>query len=106
VSSTRTWGGRGGRYTLTVADGSYELRRDDGARFDHGASRVDGQAFEMAPTLNVGRARYHARVDGRLLSLGFVDATIPPFLDVPEAVWGRMFYELAPFVRADSDRRL
>lgn len=99
-------GGRGGRFTLTVSDGSYELRRDDGARFDHGASRVDGQGFEMAPTLNVGRARYEARIDGRRLSLGFIDATIPPFLGMPEGVWGRMFYEVAPFVRADSDRRL
>lgn len=96
-------GGRGGRFTLTIADGSYELRRDDGSRFDHGASRVDGVALEMAPTLNVGRGRYLASVDGRRLSLAFADATVPPFLGLPEGIWGRMFFDVAPFVR-DADR--
>lgn len=98
-------GGRGGRLTLTVADGSYELRRDDGARFDHGMSRVDAVALEMAPTLNVGRARYRARVEGRRLTLAFEDATIPPFLGLPEGVWGAMFFDVAPFVRENGDGR-
>ena len=93
--------GRGGTYVLTVLNGSYELRRDDGARFDHGLSRVDGDAFEMAPILNRGRARYRARVDGRRLSLRFEDATIPPFLGMPESAWAGMFFDVADFVRAD-----
>lgn len=99
-------GGRGGRWELTVADGSYVLRRDDGARFDHGASRVSGSTFEMAPTLNTGRARYRLHVDGRRLSLRFADATVPPHLGVPEGIWGGIFFDAAPFVRADTARRL
>lgn len=98
-------GGRGGRWELTVLDGSYVLRRDDGTRFDHGASRVIGSGFEMAPTLNTGRARYEARVDGRRLSLRFAEATIPPHLDVPEATWAGIFFGVAPFLRADTPRR-
>jgi RNA polymerase sigma-70 factor (ECF subfamily) len=93
--------GRGGRWELTIADGSYVLRRDDGARWDHGASRVDGPTLEMAPTLNTGRARYRATVDGRLLTLRFLDATVPPYLGVPEGIWGGIFFDVAPFVRAD-----
>jgi RNA polymerase sigma-70 factor (ECF subfamily) len=98
-------GGRGGRWTLTVSDGSYELRRDDGIRLDHGASRVDGSAFEMAPTLNTGRARYHARVDGRLLTLRFLDATVPPYLGMPEGAWAGIFFDAAPFVRVGAPPR-
>jgi len=97
-------GGRGGRWDLTVSDGSYVLRRDDGARLDHGASRVDGPAFEMAPTLNTGRARYRATVDGRLLTLRFVDATVPPYLGMPEGAWAGIFFDAAPFVRVGPPR--
>jgi RNA polymerase sigma-70 factor (ECF subfamily) len=97
-------GGRGGRWDLTISDGSYVLRRDDGARFDHGASRVDGPSFEMAPTLNTGRARYRATVEGRLLSLRFVDATIPPHLGMPEGAWAGIFFDAAPFVRDGPPR--
>lgn len=99
-------GGRGGRWDLTVANGWYVFRRDDGVRFDHGASRVIGSTLEMAPTLNTGRARYRARVDGRHLSLRFADATIPPHLGVPEGVWAGMLFDVSPFLRADSPRRL
>jgi RNA polymerase sigma-70 factor (ECF subfamily) len=95
-------GGRGGRWALTVSHGSYVLRRDDGIRFDHGVSRVDGSAFEMAPTLNTGRARYRAKVDGRLLTLRFLDATIPPYLGMPEGAWAGIFFDAAPFVRASA----
>jgi RNA polymerase sigma-70 factor (ECF subfamily) len=95
-------GGRGGRWELTVSDGAYVLRRDDGARFDHGASRIIGTAFDMAPILNTGRARYLARIDGRRLTLRFADATVPPHLGVPEGIWGGIFFDAAPFVRADS----
>ena len=97
--------GRGGRWELTVLDGHYELRRDDGARADHGNSRVTGSAFEMAPILNTGRARYDARVDGRRLSLRFVDATVPPYLGMTEGDWAGIFFDVAPFVRADSPAR-
>lgn len=98
-------GGRGGRWDLTIADGRYELRRDDGVRFDHGASRVDGPAFEMAPELNTGRARYLATMDGRLLTLQFLDATVPPYLGMPEGAWAGIFFDVAPFVRAGGPRR-
>ncbi len=98
-------GGRGGRFELTVSDGSYVLRRDDGVRYDHGAGRVDGRAFEMSPTLGVGRARYQASVDGRRLTLRLVDTTTPPTLGMSDAVWARMFFDVAPFVRADTARR-
>jgi RNA polymerase sigma-70 factor (ECF subfamily) len=99
-------GGRGGRWELTVSNGSYLFRRDDGARFDHGATRLIGSALEMAPTLNTGRARYHARVDGRRLALRFADATIPPHLGVPEGIWAGMFFDVAPFIRADAPGHL
>ena len=99
-------GGRGGRWELTIADGSYVLRRDDGARFDHGESRVIGSSFEMAPTLNTGRARYAAKVDGLRLSLRFADATVPPHLGVPERIWAGIFFDAGAFVRADSPRNL
>jgi RNA polymerase sigma-70 factor (ECF subfamily) len=98
----RDLGGRGGRWELTVSDGSYVFRRDDGVRFDHGASRAIGSAFEMAPILNSGRARYHAKVDGRRLTLRFADATIPPHLGVPEGIWAGIFFDVAPFIRADA----
>jgi RNA polymerase sigma-70 factor, ECF subfamily len=94
--------GRGGRWELTIRDGSYVLRRDDGARLDHGASRVGRSSFEMAPVMNTGRARYAARIEGRRLSLRFVDATVPPHLGLPEGGWAGIFFDAAPFVRADT----
>lgn len=98
----RDLGGRGGRWELTVADGSYVLRRDDGVRFDHGASRVDGSSLELAPALATGRARYTAKVDGRHLTLRFAQATIPPYLGVPEGDWASLFYDSSPLVRASA----
>lgn len=94
--------GRGGRFDLTISDGAYELRRHDGARFDHGVSRAGRSTFEMAPILNTGRARYAATVDGRRLSLRFLDATVPPHLGLAEGEWAGIFYDAAPFVRADA----
>ncbi|HEX5828726.1 MAG TPA: sigma-70 family RNA polymerase sigma factor [Candidatus Limnocylindrales bacterium] len=93
--------GRGGRWELTIRDGTYVLRRDDGARFDHGASRVGRSSFEMAPVMNTGRARYDANIEGRRLSLRFVGATVPPHRGLPEGGWAGIFYDAAPFVRAD-----
>ena len=97
--------GRGGRWELTVADGTYELRREDGARLDHGVSRVGRSTFEMAPILNTGRARYAMRVDGRRLALRFADATIPPHLEMPEGGWAGIFFDAAPFVRKEAPSR-
>ena len=97
--------GRGGRFDLTIEDGTYELRRDDGSRFDHGLSRAGRTTFEMAPILNTGRARYAARVDGRHLSLRFLEATVPRHLGLPEGVWAGIFFDAAPFVRADAPHR-
>ena len=94
--------GRGGRWELTIRDGAYVLRRDDGARLDHGASRVGRSSLEMAPVMNTGRARYDARVAGRRLSLRFVDATVPPHRGLPEGGWAGIFYDASPFVRADA----
>ncbi len=91
--------GRAGRWDLTILDGAYVLRRDDGLRFDHGASRVDGRSLEMAPLLNTGRARYDATVEGRQLTLRFRDATVPPHLGMPEGAWAGIFFDIAPFVR-------
>lgn len=96
-------GGRGGRWELTIDDGAYLLQRDDGFRLDHGSSRVDGRSFEMAPTLNGGRERYQARVDGRYLSFELVDSTCPSTRGVPDEVWVGLFLEASPFVRADGD---
>ena len=96
------FGDRGGRWELSISDGSYALWRDDGARFDHGVSRTGRSTFEMAPTLNTGRARYAARVEGPSLSLRFLDATIPPHLGMPEGAWAGIFFDAAPFVRADT----
>jgi len=98
------FGGRGGRFELSVKDGYYELRRDDGRRFDHGASRVDGQAFELAPVLNTGRARYKMTLDGRRLTLRMVDATSPPTRGVPDQIWANLLIGSAPFARSEPDR--
>lgn len=95
-------GGRGGRWELSIRDGAYVLLRDDGARFDHGSSRVDGQAFEMAPVLGTGRARYRAIVDGSRLSFRLLDSTTPPTRGVPDGVWISLYFESGPFVRADG----
>jgi RNA polymerase sigma-70 factor (ECF subfamily) len=95
------WLGRAGRFELTVSDGAYVLRRDDGHRFDHGWSRVTGSSFELAPELLPGRSRYRARVDGRRLTMQFVDSTLPAHLGIPEPVWSGMYYDIAEFVRAD-----
>jgi hypothetical protein len=65
-------------------------------------SRTGRSTFEMAPILNTGSARYAARVDGRRLSLRFLDATVPPHLGMPEGAWAGIFFDAAPFVRADD----
>src|SRR5262245_18337890 len=49
------WYGRGGSFELTIRNGTYALRRDDGRMFDHGSSQVIGSAMEVAPSLNGGR---------------------------------------------------
>ncbi len=97
-------GGRGGRFELTIRDGSYQLVRDDERRFDHGTSRVIGAALELAPTLNVGRARYRPSVDGTRLSLRLVDTTTPPTRGVADEVWISLLLESTTFVNADRQR--
>jgi RNA polymerase sigma-70 factor, ECF subfamily len=93
-------GGQGGRWELTIANGAYMLRRDDGYRLDHGSGRVATGRLELRPTLNTGRAAYRPVVDGDRLHLRLVETTIPPTLGVPDAVWISLFLESGAFVQS------
>jgi hypothetical protein len=94
--------GRGGRWELAIADGSYTLHRDDGYRLDHGESRLATGRLELRPTLNTGRASYRPVIDGSRLQLRLLDTTIPGTLGVPDEVWISLFMESGVFVRSQS----
>ena len=94
--------GRGGRWELTFTDGVYSLQRDDGYRFDHGASHVSTDRLDLRPTLNTGRAAYTPIVAGDRLRLRLLDTTIPDTRGVPDEVWINLYLEASAFVRRRS----
>lgn len=96
--------GRGGRFELTIRDGTYQLVRDDGLRFDHGASQVIGDLLEMSPYLNPGRERYRRVIDGDRLMLQLVDTNMGPTRGVADAIWCELLLESTSFVNADRRR--
>lgn len=96
--------GCGGRWELTITDGSYTLHRDDGMRLDDGACNFDGIHVEFVPTLTAGHVSFRSTVDGDRLRLSTVENTTPPTRGVPDAVWMSVFVESGPFAYSGRPR--
>jgi DNA-directed RNA polymerase specialized sigma24 family protein len=84
-------GGRGGRWELTLSDGSYWLHRDDGLRLDYGSFRFNKTSLELTPAMAAGHVVFTINLDGDQLRLNQIDNTTPPTLDVPDWVWMNLF---------------
>ena len=90
-------GGRGGRWELTIADGSYTLNRDDGMRLDSGSCKLRGPVLELIPARVPGHILLHSAIDGDRLMLQLVETTSGPTRGVPDALWVGLFWESGPF---------
>jgi RNA polymerase sigma-70 factor (ECF subfamily) len=91
-------GGRGGRWELSVAHGSYTLFRDDGFRLDVGTYRLVGHSLELRPALAPGQITLQWALDAGQLRARFVDSTTtPPHLGVPDRVWWSLYADSGPF---------
>lgn len=97
--------GRGGRWELTIADGSYQLHRDDGMRLDLGSINVRGRQLELIPALAPGHVLFLAEVDGNRLRLHQTENTTPPTRGVPDWVWMSLFLDSGPFEFAGRPHR-
>jgi RNA polymerase sigma factor (sigma-70 family) len=95
---------RGGRWELSIGDGSYALSRDDGTRLDSGACQLRGNELELAPARVPGRILLHAFIDGNRLAWRPLATTSGPTRGVPDSVWVGLLWGAGPFGYAGRPR--
>lgn len=89
--------GRGGRWELTLSDGSYRLYRNDGLRLDDGAFIPDQNGFTLHREATSGTVSFTTSMDGNRMRARMRHNTTPPTDDVPDVVWMNLFCETSQF---------
>jgi len=95
---------RGGRWELTIGDGSYAFYRDDGMRLDSGTCQLRGNELELVPARVPGRVLLRPAIDGNRLACRPLATTSGPTHGVPDAVWVGLLWGGGPFAYAGHTR--
>jgi RNA polymerase sigma-70 factor, ECF subfamily len=89
--------GRGGRWELTLNEGTYLLSRNDGLRLDDGAFIPSRYGLVLQPTATTGTVAFRTSVDGNRLSAKMLHNTTAPTDGVPDVVWMNLFCESSQY---------